>query len=82
MSEELNLGLASAMLVSMAFRSRAEVKRRQADPAYAAEERDREERKAEEQYSALYSQAITDNAEYECSPRAFLRRLSKSKGQS
>jgi hypothetical protein len=79
MTEEIGIGLAAAMMVSMAFRSRAEVKRRQDDPEYAAKVAARELLKAEEKYNAIYEQAAAENAEYERSPRAFIRRLSKSK---
>lgn len=77
MKEDYNIGLVAAMLMATAFRSRAEIERRRQDPEYAAAARVRELEKAEAQYSILYEQANADNAEYECSPRSFRRRLKR-----
>lgn len=64
--------------MSRVFRSRAEIKRREDDPEYAKQAAARKLLKAEKEYNAIYEQAMADNDEYECAPRAFMRRLAKS----
>lgn len=78
MNEGIEL-VPALMMVAMSslFRSRAEIKRREDDPEYAKQAAVRELLKAEKIYNAAYEQAADDNAEYERSPRAFMRRLAR-----
>lgn len=75
-------GALALVLASASFAS-LKRKRREQDPEYAAKEAERIAAKAEAKYEADYAQAQKDNDEFERSPRAFMRRLSKSiRGQS
>jgi hypothetical protein len=70
----------SALVMAATFASFGRKRRMQEDPEYAAKEEERSAKKAEAKYEADYKQGIEDNAEFDRNPRAFLRRLSKSKG--
>lgn len=79
MSELIELD--SALLMAAAF-SMFGKKRKMQDPEYAAKEQERQVQAAEARYDAQYKQAHIDHEEYRRSPRAFMRRLTRSKGGS
>ena len=77
-----DIGIGSALMMAAMFAMRGKKRRMENDPEYAVKEAERIAAKAEANYDADYVQAHKDNAEFEHSPRAFMRRLSKSKGDN
>ena len=70
--------LSMIAVMSMIGRSRKQRLQKE-DPEYAAAEEERIRLEEEKKYHAAYNAAQTDNEECNRNPRAFKRRLSRSK---